>query len=287
MAQLFASIAMLRIYWGFSVRTFPGSGPQQSYVTPPPTTIIGALSYAANIDGELHVDKNNIYSSATKFVEHYWPFYVAASFPDLRIPPIRSTQLIKYFSAPYRAFMDVSEVAKRLSLSELRSPVPLGYALAPTQFMAIIFVSSKPLEKHILWSITRLGSKESMVSVHNVCVSKLDVEPYEEGQLVENVNTYILLDLIKGNEIFSSLASTYIIENMPYPLKKDEWLGHYAITNHKLAPQRTIVIPFDRVNVRTSKRVIVAEVGCNNDDNEENKQTFKILIPDEIFGEKL
>ncbi len=277
MTSLYASTVIARIHWGFSIRAFPGSGPQHSYVVPPPTTVIGALAYSSGMGSEYYVKDEELYSSAAQFVEEYWPFYVVTSLLDTEIPLPKSLQMIKYFSAPYRAYADIGGIFSRMIVSELRSPISIGYVVAPCWEIAVIFLSKKPLRRQALWSLSRLGSKESLVSASNVHTLSIEVKKVKAGDEVENINTYVLADLI---EMYKSRGAVYS-EPLPFPLTKDEWITYYSLRRKGTSPIRNTLIPHPTIDAAVlAKDALLAEIPYNG-------VKFRILIPIQVLGDNL
>jgi len=251
--KLWVHVVEARIHWGFSVRSFPGSAAQQSHIIPPPTTILGAVAYgltsAGLIRGEVYERDGSVYSSAARVVEEFWPVYATAGFKDIPVAPPRSLQMIKYLSAFYRAWADVEEKARSLALPELRSPIGIGYTAAPASVIRIALVAGKRIPSGALWSIVRLGSRESLVSVLDVAAA--EAEPSEPTKEVSTGFAFPAHVVAPGG----ILGVGFVREVIPFPVTIDEWLWIYSVTA-KLGgpPLREVIVPIgEPVRVDGSK----------------------------------
>ncbi len=268
--EVYVSIAIAKIHWGYSVRAFPGSTTQHSYFALPSTTIVGALAYHYNRFIEVHQGED-MYLSPMKFVEDFWPIYSTISFLDLEVPLPRTLQMIKYLSAPYRARADVSSIYDRLAVSELRSPIGIGYVVAPTQRIAIVVVSGKPIPRDVVWSIVRLGNRESLVSIDEVYSERTRIEYLSLGTEVRDINTLTPKFLVKN------CVGLYHEESIPLPLTLDEWKWIYSYRARiQRAPiLRAVLLPLPRI-----ESAILAQ---NAFLLEFKTYDLKVLIPQEIF----
>jgi len=234
----------VRIHWGFSVRTFPGSAAQQSYLILPPTTILGALAYGLTSTGfvksEVYEKDGIIHSAAIKLIEEFWPIYATVELRDPTIAPPRSLQMIKYLSAFYRAWLlDVETKIQSLKLAELRSPIGVGYTVAPTATLRVAIIATREIPREALWSIVRLGSRESLASVLNVSIVKAEVSKPQKG-IIETRFAFPY-EVISGEGIRSS---NYIRETIPFPITRDEWVWVYALTPKPgRPPLREVIMP--------------------------------------------
>lgn len=271
--HVFVHVVEARIHWGYSIRSYPGSGPQPSFTVIPPTSLVGALAYAMDTRGEYVSRNGEIYSGAIRFVEEYWPFYITTSFTDLEIPPVRSLQMIKFFSAPYRAFADVEEVIARLNLTELRSPIQLGYTVIPLQTLSILIVSRKRIDPRVLWSISRVGSKESHVSVINVCTSQTELVLKHAQDRVDIINTCTPSDML----LRYTAPKLVLTEAIPYPLSFNDWLNYFEVYTRKSVPSVNVVLPLPEIiDVRVAKDALLMEAECEG-------KKYVALIPTEAL----
>jgi len=272
--KLWIHLVEARIHWGFSIRTFPGSATQHSHSIPPPTTILGALAYGFTATGLIKneiVEKNGIlYSSAIEIVEDFWPIYITVSLKNLGVVPPKTLQMIKYLSAFYRAWLDIRERAGALALAELRSPIGIGYTVIPTTAIRIAIISRKRMPSEALWSIVRLGSKESIASV--IAISTIEAEPIQPYNEVDTQFVFPA-EIIREGE---PQNLNYLRETMPFPITKDEWTWVYTISPKPgRPPLREVIIPIGNY-VRLDPRKISASIIPIEKD--------MILIPQGIFS---
>ncbi len=220
-----AAVIHCCLHWGFSVRAFPGSAVQPSFLIPPPSTIIGALTKGImwNVSKELFFVSDGIVSPIYRFIEDYWPFYITV-LVDTDLAPARTKIAIRYMTGIYQAKLTVEQWAKSLMPAQFFAPVQVGYTVIPGSSLYIIYIGDKLPPKTALWSLNRLGSKESMVSVIDVYTYEVEATEIKKDDKVEVVNTctpsFLIKDITEG---------MYIVEEIPFPLSKDEWLLHARV----------------------------------------------------------
>ena len=157
-------------------------------------------------------------------------------------------QTIRYFAIPYRApKTGIKEFSGHLKVAEMFAPVQLGYTVYDR--LALLIVSGREIPLNILWSINRLGSKESTVLVDNVVEKKIEAQKINVGDYVK-VNTYVPLDVGA-----IEAPSSFIVEKMPFPLNPSEWKSWFSLRKQENI-ERAIVIPIPQVYVhlRTLKK---------------------------------
>ncbi|MCY0860746.1 MAG: type I-A CRISPR-associated protein Cas5a [Sulfolobaceae archaeon] len=147
----------LKLHWGFSVSYPSVSKSKPSFLLPPPSTLKGALSFGKYRGKDVI---NGKYSPAKEFEDmlayaRYSDDTVASYSEDV----VRN--LVMYFQRPERR-------AERRYWFNI---VPTGKVISPSGKIIAVFItdqlSREELEK-LSWSIVRLGSKESIVSVEEV-----------------------------------------------------------------------------------------------------------------------
>lgn len=263
--RYYVSIINVKTHWGFSVRTYPASATQTSYTVPPPTSIIGSLACAHSALKNNHreytwedqlpeglppkflkedreymwEDQKQFYSYVAEFVDNFNIVYATACIlSELRTSTL---QTIRYFTMPYQApEKDVETFSKHLKVSEMFAPIQLGYVVYDQ--LALIIISGKEIPTNVLWSVTRLGSKESIISVSNVTKKEVKLKKVSKGEYVK-VNTYVPLDL--G---VVEAPSSFVMEKIPFPTTKDDWISWFSFRKQKVI-EKTVVIPLPPVNV--------------------------------------
>ncbi|EWG06386.1 MAG: CRISPR-associated protein Cas5 family [Candidatus Aramenus sulfurataquae] len=144
---------LLKLHWGFSVSVPSASKAKASFLLPPPTTLKGALSFA-NYRG---VDSLKGGSPAKEF-EGVFAF---ARFSD--------NALASYTEDVVRNVVLLFQ--RRKGKEHWYNIVPTGKVISPSGELLVVYVTDKiskdDLER-MAWSIIRIGSKESLVSVESV-----------------------------------------------------------------------------------------------------------------------
>ena len=175
------SKVFLKFHWGFSVVKPTAAKAKSAFYLPPPTTLIGALSYY-KFRG---IDTDNVGKLGGS--------------PAYRLKGVKATakllsygtyiedvvrNIVSYFQRPER----------RLDPNYKFNVVPTGKVYSPGGIMVVVYVtdslSAKALEK-MSWGIIRIGCKECLVSVE-------DVEIGEAKRVSGAVNTsYYFPDTVK------------------------------------------------------------------------------------------
>ncbi|MEM1560174.1 MAG: hypothetical protein QXK24_02340 [Ignisphaera sp.] len=250
--KLFATIITVKVHWGYSIRTFPASASQRSFSIPPSTTIVGALAYAYasvnNINREYSTIEYPFTNYVSEFIEEFGINYATVHLPE----PIyeHSFQTIRYFTMPVQApKTDVERFSETLKIAEMFNPIQIGYMICSTLTSTLIILSEKPIPKAIMWSILRLGSKESIVSVQDAYQEEVQPIEVSEGDIIHIVNTSYISDLAEPQP-----PANYIIERMPAPITRDEWLRWYSFKLHPTVLERNVIIPLPEVF--TSVRIL-------------------------------
>jgi CRISPR-associated protein Cas5a/b/c len=165
MSEFFYSKVYIKFHWGFSVVSPLSSKSKSGLLLPPPTTLIGALSYGKFRGKDLVKIGGKTCSPAKNFDN----IIAAARYEDnsagIYIEDI-VRNVVTYFQRPERR----KEKAYRYNI------VPTGKIYSPNGEIIVVFITDKiqpqELEK-LSWSIIRIGSKEGIVSVENVEIGKV------------------------------------------------------------------------------------------------------------------
>lgn len=190
-----------RYHWGFWVRMPTMSKFQATLPIPPPTTIIGALAYplirngvlsvdGVRLEGELLFDPEAGVMSPAGLLEKY--VHAAARFDPIAVRGGMALGYVwddinKYVTLLFQEFTRLTEEEKHVGgrryLMRYRTgALPTGKVYYPSGISIVILVDEAmrsivdgDLEKELVkaaWQMVRVGSKESIVSVEDVTVSK-------------------------------------------------------------------------------------------------------------------
>ncbi|RLE57915.1 MAG: type I-A CRISPR-associated protein Cas5 [Thermoprotei archaeon] len=241
--KYYISLIIVNLHWGFSVRTYPASGPQKSYIVPPPTSIVGSIACAYSALNENHKE----YSSQSQepcsyvadFIEKFGIEYATACV--LSTLRIKTLQTVRYFTMTHQApKIDIEKFSKHMRIAEMFAPLQLGYTVCDR--LALIVVSKHRIPLNVLWSITRVGSKESIISVSHVKTSTVEAQEVSADKYIK-VNTYVPLDI--G---VPEAPSDYVSEVMPFPITLEEWKSWYSFKQMR-SVERTVIVPLPKVYV--------------------------------------
>ena len=150
----------LRPNWGFAVRLQPQSKMRETFIYPPPTTLIGALSYPLMRQSEgrkevIQISMGKIVSSA----DHLRRLLkaVAASFIGGR-------------GLTYGSYLKVNR-NYRGKIEQAITALPVNIILGRSDvFLDVVYILDS-VDESILragWGITRIGSRESIFSTEEV-----------------------------------------------------------------------------------------------------------------------
>jgi len=172
--------------WGFSVKVPKEAKAQSAYSIPPPTTLIGAvcknLAHVKNV-GETIMENKKLASAASKYSKM---FRAAAAFYDTN-----EKMLGKYWEDPIRYQIAQFQRKERRGLPDYRfNIIPSGKIYFPNGRIVAGFLISEEVAEELLgeswetdleqacYTITCLGSKESIVAVDDVIMMK-DLQPFK------------------------------------------------------------------------------------------------------------
>lgn len=192
-----------RYHWGFWVRAPGTSKFQGTLPIPPPTTILGALAYplarrgvlslrGVRLEGDVVFDSKKGIISPAGLLEDY--VYAVARFDPVYSFGHVWDDLNKYvtllFQETIKSTDEEKAVGGRRYLMKYRTmALPVGKVYYPSGKISMVLlvkesareVVSGSLEDELrkaAWQMTRVGSKESIVSVEEVFVSK--AKPLED-----------------------------------------------------------------------------------------------------------
>ncbi|ADX84849.1 type I-A CRISPR-associated protein Cas5a [Saccharolobus islandicus] len=152
------SKVFLKLHWGFSVVKPSAAKAKLGFYLPPPTTLIGALSYG-KFRGIDNTNLGNVYGSPAYNFRNVMATARLESEGAYTEDIVRN--VISYFQRKDR----------RENPRYIYGVIPTGKVYMPNGTLVVVYVtdsmSKEELEK-LSWSITRIGGKECLVSVENV-----------------------------------------------------------------------------------------------------------------------
>lgn len=185
----------VQFHWGFWVRIPKTSRYASSLTIPPPTTLIGALAqpivemgFLGNIRGEIIIHKNRI-SSPAAILEEIIPacsFYYEKS----ETLGFQYVDLNKYITLHFHIRVKEKEGIRRYLMKFRTGAIKTGKVSCPSSIGVACYLINEEKANKLLgndwrkkmeiaaWNISRIGSKESIVSVLSAeiidNVSKID-----------------------------------------------------------------------------------------------------------------
>lgn len=232
----------MRFHWGYSVRNYFASKSTDSYLTPPMNTIIGALALAKNAIYGNHVencfDENGLQYSKAKDLKDKLKHY-AINFDKI---PIKFSTLMRTSTAIY--WLQQVDLP-RTPISNLFAPIHFGMVSYLNGQLNLFVLGD--LDKIDLYSITRLGSKESIVAILKV-EEITDCMEMERDEEVYNVTFSFPGNLVKN------VVGSFIVEKLP---KFSEYF--YDFKMHKNGKNETeiIYIPNPVLKATLAENVLV------------------------------
>lgn len=221
-------------HWGYSLLAYTGTKSRPALRFPAPTTLVGALAYPlAKLLG--WPENYNGSSSAEKVRKFLEGVYVSANGPL-----IIHGDLSKIWWYKVRERRVVSDAA---ALQRIFSPRPvileLLYIIDKKSIESIVGEDWEKILLAAASSLSRLGSKESIISV-------LDVKIGEAiSQEAEELKTRFMFPL----EDVSTIEGDYIV------MEIIDW-RKTRIGAYTAAPRTTIGVPYDRLLFRSTEVTI-------------------------------
>ncbi len=185
-----------------AIRSVPQSKMRMAYHYPPPGTLVGALSYPLlhlkNSRKEVIYEGKNFKSAA----EEVLPFVKWATVSVSERPKVYGT-LLK-INRLYRGSVDSGVTSM---------PFSLNYGVKDHKLTVIYLIDCEVLQKYgytlkeverAVWGITRIGSRESIVSVENVEMGRAELKRTEEA----NTRFAFLVEdrIIEGKGLLQSVV---------------------------------------------------------------------------------
>jgi len=209
-------------HWGFWVRSPFTSRYQASLTVPSPTTLIGALARPLfESDGEVYVEKKGgIRSCAARLQEAV----VSASFyyaPEKDRRGYAFADINKYITLHYQNIVKTEPYMRRYSLKYRTGALQVGKISFPSAKGVACYLLDEENLKRIVghdwrmkvasaaWNLTRMGSKESIVSVESVDVVETPRELTVPSE--DKVKTVCYVPL-RNVDVESLVGQKYYIE---------------------------------------------------------------------------
>ena len=238
--------ATIVFHWGYSIKHPMYSASQPALKFPPPTTLIGALSYPyTRVNGqEVKSVGGQLYSSSITVLDHVlWACYKIVNV-DPRIL-VETRDIVKVLIAPYVRSENVYPGSRFLWAIQVH-----GKICAPTLKLDTVFIvrdNSAKTVSRFAWGIARVGSRESIVSVESVDV--LDVE-IEKSNVVSTSFCF-------PKQLAQNISGGYVEETLPALSR--EWFMLGTIRDVSTYMQ-AYVIPVEKVEVSLSPDAIALHI---------------------------
>ncbi len=197
-------------HWGFSVRVPRASAGGDSYIVPPITTILGALSRGYCSD---YAVKSNV-SCTKEFIDKFSSdlFWVTYGVEDPMLIPY--SDLLREERVPYRRskYRDIKEVTNWFGVSAFGKVYGAG-----ASFSIVLLLNKENVEfwSKLGWQIVSLGTKESLVTITDVKV----VDVVESNEEEFYVMYYMPEECLKNKEGFETVnmpvKNVYELSNKP------------------------------------------------------------------------
>jgi len=237
---MYALFLEYRLHWGFSVRTPLTSYASTPYHAVPPTTAMGALAsvyskISKDFNEFCYVDKK-LASGALCFLEELdlREIYVTTATLS-KVIPFQSPQ--KLTTAIYLNPQYLDKDLKELRLSNLFNFMSVGELISYHGRVAVVILHRmKEILKRLYEigsRVTRIGNKESFVD-------------FIDGKIVKAMfrrgNTITAWVLPK--DFARSVRGSYVIEDLPFPIKREEWANHYTLEPKPPSlPLKKVIVP--------------------------------------------
>jgi len=255
--------AYIELHWGYSVKKPLYTATQPSFKIPPPTALLGALAYSASvIEGdyrEIVKIGDDLGSKVLKYLDVCpWVTYRLLDHEFRHV----DTRVLAETKDIVRI---IQSLGVRTEHIRVGSPMLWGIAtygkvFMPGSFIEALFMAKEEgLEKYV-WGLTRLGTRESIISV-----SKAESVSFEVVNGVDEVETVYLFP----KSLAMQVRGEYDVIELPKP--QPEWfifkLGKVPseLIEHFIVPVK------GSVKVRPSSEACVIKIY-------EPKETY-VLIP--------
>lgn len=189
----------VELHWGLSLNYFLGTKSRPTLQVIPPTTIIGALSYPLAKLKNIPENMGGEASSADMFREMFNGVYYSIIDGAL-IPYAEISKIWFYKVRDRRAESDAVAFPKLYARTPTR--IRLYYVINAVSASRILGMGWRGIIEYASWSITRLGAKESTVSVIDVKTSIV-----KESKVEDTITTNATVPLHN----VESISGEYIV----------------------------------------------------------------------------
>jgi len=203
---------IIEFHWGYSIKYPMFSASQPSFKFPPPTTLLGALSASlvyCEEATEVFADGDRLYSYAAKILDVApWVTFRFTGIEDLGFL-LETRDLTRTLIAQYVRSDNVYPLSPYVWAVQTH-----GKIYAPTIALDVVYLAREEATKRIArcaWGITRVGTKESIVSVRSIDI--LDVK-LATGETVETQYSF-------NRALAEPIAGEYVTSRLPVPDR--EW----------------------------------------------------------------
>ncbi len=213
-------------HWGYALRVVPFSKSKPALPVPPPTTLIGALAYPLNI--MLGIPENNgEVSGADRYRNLFISVNARIDVPIIKYGDI--TRVFWYRKEEKTVQSDAISLEKVYSVSGEGS-IDIIYVVDENEAERV--VGDLNILKLAAWGISRIGSKESIVSVKDVELRKANL--VERDKIETDYYFMGYAKLIKGDLISFDIVDfrEYVIGdyvnakkvplNVPYSMRRQK-----------------------------------------------------------------
>ncbi|HLI46854.1 MAG TPA: type I-A CRISPR-associated protein Cas5a [Geobacterales bacterium] len=234
-----AFVISLRFHWGYSIRTYFASKMSDAYLIPPKSSIIGAIARSISARNgsrvEYYIKDSKVMGSSALAYENTIKDYAI----KLEGYPLRFNTLLRLLVYPY--WVTKFDIEK--GESNFFNVVETGMVSYPGGLIRLLLVS-ETLEKEDLFSIIRLGSKESITSVVKI-EEVTSISKKNKGEKIRDVTFSFNSDLAE------SILGSFVYENTP---EFDRYIYEFELSrvDFRIEFKRNVIPqPFVRVVLKS------------------------------------
>lgn len=246
--DLYAVILEITTFGPISIYTPYSTTSANTYFLPPPTTLVGALAYAYKRslnDFKEIVDEG--VSPAVKLIENKEVLYASAGIDK----PYTFTKSVE------RVYQHIYLRPEHWKKLDMAYTVGVRAAIIVDKLYAFYITSNKDIARYG-YGVTRIGRKESLVSVDNVCITPLR-DAVSRGRVCET-GFYFPLSIAKDY----GEKDIWIEIDMP-TLSRDNFLKRSLITEKYVLPKPFV---FRKTVVELNDAGIAIQIKCGGKEME-------------------
>ena len=221
---LFYSKVSVKLHWGFSVSVPTASKAKGAALLPPPSTLVGALSYG-RFRGVDSIGVGGGVGSPAAALEQRIRV-AAARFEDSTVASYIE-DVVRNVVSPFQRPGRRAERRYRYNI------VPTGKIYSPGGQLRLVYVSDLARDEleALSWAITRLGSKEGLVSVEGVEVGEakqvqgdLRTKYYFRSDVDHAIGEVQYVDFWEGGSLWGKRARSvrYAVPVSEFPFRPRE-----------------------------------------------------------------